>query len=90
MVTPESIQTDIAKGLSCEHLLVQGDGHHFEAVIVSAAFEGKRPIARHQMVYAALGDRMKRRFTRFPCAHSRQRNGPPLPTHKDLQANALR
>ena len=36
-----------------------GDGSHFEAVIVSAAFAGKRPIARHQLVYAALGDRMK-------------------------------
>lgn len=59
MVTPESIQTDIANGLSCAHVQVQGDGHHFEAVIVSDAFEGKRPIVRHQMVYATLGDRMK-------------------------------
>ena len=48
-----------AAGLPCEHLDVQGDGSHFDAVIVSAAFEGKRPIARHQLVYAALGDRMK-------------------------------
>ena len=37
----------------------QGDGSHFDAVIVSAAFEGKRLIQRHQLVYAALGDRMK-------------------------------
>jgi acid stress-induced BolA-like protein IbaG/YrbA len=59
MVTPEDIQGYIAQGLACDHLEVQGDGHHFEAVIVSAAFEGKRLIARHQMVYAALGDRMK-------------------------------
>ncbi len=59
MVTPEDIQGYIAQGLSCDHLEVQGDGHHFEAVIVSPAFEGKRLIARHQMVYAALGDRMK-------------------------------
>jgi len=59
MVTPENIQNYIAAGLACEHLHVDGDGHHFEAVIVSAAFEGKRPIARHQMVYAVLGDRMK-------------------------------
>lgn len=57
--TPEQIQTYIANGLPCEHVEVQGDGAHFEAVIVSAAFEGKRPIARHQLVYAALGDRMK-------------------------------
>jgi acid stress-induced BolA-like protein IbaG/YrbA len=59
MVTPEDIQGYIAQGLACDHLEVQGDGHHFEAVIVSPAFEGKRLIARHQLVYAALGDRMK-------------------------------
>ena len=59
MVTPEDIQGYIAQGLACDYLEVQGDGHHFEAVIVSPAFEGKRLIARHQMVYAALGDRMK-------------------------------
>ena len=38
---------------------VEGDGQHFFATIVSAQFEGKRLIARHQLVYAALGDRMK-------------------------------
>ena len=59
MVIPEDIRGYIAQGLACEHLEVQGDGHHFEALIVSAAFDGKRPIARHQLVYAALGDRMK-------------------------------
>ncbi|MGE0312041.1 MAG: BolA family protein [Lautropia sp.] len=59
MVTPEDVRRYIADGLSCEHLDVSGDGHHFEAVIVCAAFEGKRPIARHQLVYGALGDRMR-------------------------------
>ena len=59
MVTPQDVQRYIAEGLECEHLAVEGDGHHFEAVIVSSAFEGKRPIARHQIVYGALGDRMK-------------------------------
>lgn len=59
MVTPQAIQNYIGQGLACQHLSVEGDGHHFEAVIVSEAFEGKRLIARHQMVYAVLGDRMK-------------------------------
>ena len=59
MVTPQDVQRYIADGLECEHLSVEGDGHHFEAVIVSAAFEGKRQIARHQLVYGVLGDRMK-------------------------------
>jgi acid stress-induced BolA-like protein IbaG/YrbA len=57
--TPEDIRTYIAAGLPCEHLEVTGDGSHFEALIVSTAFAGKRPIARHQIVYGVLGDRMK-------------------------------
>lgn len=59
MVTPEDVKGYIAEGLDCAHLEVSGDGQHFEATIVSAAFAGKRPIARHQLVYGALGDRMK-------------------------------
>lgn len=59
MVTPQAIQGYIQAGIACDHIQVEGDGHHFEAVIVCADFEGKRLIARHQMVYAALGDRMK-------------------------------
>lgn len=57
--TPEHVHQYIADHLECEHLEVRGDGHHFEAVIVSPAFEGKRRVARHQLVYAALGDRMR-------------------------------
>jgi len=57
--TPEQVRQYIADGLSCDHIDVQGDGAHFEALIVSPAFAGKRPIARHQLVYAALGERMK-------------------------------
>jgi acid stress-induced BolA-like protein IbaG/YrbA len=59
MVTPESIKQGIGSGLACEHLEVRGDGQHFEAVIVSAAFDGKSRVQRHQLVYAALGDRMR-------------------------------
>jgi len=45
--------------LECAHLEVEGDGQHFSAIIVSDAFAGKRQVARHQLVYAALGDRMR-------------------------------
>ena len=55
----EDIQRYIATGLPCEHVQVDGDGRHFYALIVSNAFEGKSRIARHQLVYAALGDRMR-------------------------------
>lgn len=56
--TPDDVRNYIAQGLACEHLTVQGDGQHFEAVIVAAAFEGKSRVQRHQLVYAALGERM--------------------------------
>ena len=58
-VSPESIRASILAGLACEHVAVRGDGHHFEAVIVCGAFEGRTRVARHQMVYAALRDRMR-------------------------------
>lgn len=57
--TPELVKSYIAAGLECTHLEVEGDGQHFSAVIVSPAFAGKRLIQRHQLVYAALGDKMR-------------------------------
>jgi acid stress-induced BolA-like protein IbaG/YrbA len=59
MTTAESIEASIAAGLPCETLRVSGDGHHWEALIVSRAFEGKTRVQRHQLVYAALGERMR-------------------------------
>ena len=59
MVTPESVKTGIEAGLACERVEVVGDGQHFQAVIVSRAFEGKNRVQRHQLVYKALGDRMR-------------------------------
>ena len=59
VTTPELIHGYIKNGLECTHLEVEGDGQHFSAVIVSPAFAGKSRIQRHQIVYAALGDRMR-------------------------------
>jgi acid stress-induced BolA-like protein IbaG/YrbA len=59
MPTPDAIHRYIADGLPCEHLKVDGDGRHFEALIVSGDFAGKRPVQRHQLVYKVLGDRMR-------------------------------
>jgi len=57
-VTAQELQNLIGSGLSCAHLHVQGDGRHWYATLVSAEFEGKRLIQRHQRVYATLGNRM--------------------------------
>ena len=57
--TPAEVQQYIAAGLPCDHLEVEGDGEHFFATIVSAEFDGKTRVGRHQRVYQALGDRMR-------------------------------
>jgi acid stress-induced BolA-like protein IbaG/YrbA len=57
--SPEDVKRYIAQGLDCERVEVDGDGRHFQALIVSAAFAGKTRVARHQLVYSALGERMR-------------------------------
>ncbi|QSA97965.1 BolA family transcriptional regulator [Methylococcus sp. EFPC2] len=37
----------------------ESGGGHFYATIVSAAFAGKSPVQRHQLVYRALGEMMQ-------------------------------
>ena len=60
MLSAKQLESYITAGLDCDFIEVRGDdGTHFEAVIVSPAFEGKRMVQQHQLVYAALGDRMK-------------------------------
>lgn len=58
-MNPLSIQQLIEAGLPGAQVSVEGeDGVHFEATVISAAFAGKLPLARHRMVYATLGERM--------------------------------
>jgi acid stress-induced BolA-like protein IbaG/YrbA len=58
MVTPEQVRSYIQDSLACDHVEVVGDGHHFEAVIVSPEVRVKSRVQQHQVVYRALGDRM--------------------------------
>lgn len=58
MFPTDEIQRMIEQGLPGAQVSVDGDGHHFEAVVVTAAFAGKSRIQRHQMVYATLGGKM--------------------------------
>jgi acid stress-induced BolA-like protein IbaG/YrbA len=58
-MTAAELHAIISAGLACEHLEVTGDGRHWDAVVVSKDFEGRRLIQRHQRVYATLGERMR-------------------------------
>jgi stress-induced morphogen len=56
------IEERIREALPAVHVQVQdatGGGDHFQAVIVSTAFEGKTRVQQHQLVYGILGDDMK-------------------------------
>lgn len=55
---PQDIKQLIEQGLPGTQVEVDGDGHHFEAVVVSPLFAGKTMLQQHQLVYAALGKKM--------------------------------
>ena len=57
-MTAQELHQIIAQGMRCDHLEVDGDGRHWQALVVSPEFEGMRAIKRHQRVYATLGSRM--------------------------------
>ena len=57
-MTEQEIQQMIEQSMNCHSVEVAGDGYHFEAKVVSNEFAGKRPVARQQMVYAVLQERI--------------------------------
>lgn len=60
-MNPEQVAELIRTGLPGADVLVQSeDNTHFAARVIAADFAGKRPIARHQLVYRTLGELMGR------------------------------
>lgn len=58
---PSEIEALITAALpDCSAEVASEDLTHYEAVVVSSAFAGKRRLQRHQLVYAALGERVGR------------------------------
>jgi len=58
MLDPKQIEAWIAAGLNCELLAVEGDGHHFAALIVSAEFAGMSRVKRQQRVYQVIKEQL--------------------------------
>lgn len=55
-MNPQQIAQIIESGLPGAKALVKSDDNvHFEAVVIAAAFTGKRSVQRHQLVYGTLG-----------------------------------
>jgi len=59
IMNPGEIKTIIEDAIPSSIVTVDGDGVHFEAIVVSSEFEGKGLLEQHQMVYKALGELMK-------------------------------
>jgi BolA protein len=55
-LSPEVLVVDNESG---NHNVPRGSETHFRVVIVSRAFEGKLPVARHQLVYRALAEELR-------------------------------
>ena len=51
---PEEIKQLILAGMACDYLELDGDGQHFQAIVVSAEFAGKNRVQRQQRVYETL------------------------------------
>lgn len=54
MMHPDKVKEIILAGMPCDHLELDGDGHHFEALVVSAEFVGKSRVQRQQRVNLVL------------------------------------
>jgi BolA protein len=73
MKIADRLAEDLRSALTAEHVEVHDEsarhrghagaleGGHFDAIVVSARFEGLGPVERHRAVYAALGDLRERR-----------------------------
>ena len=60
-MTADEVTNMILAGLpGAQARVMTDDDTHFEAIVIAAQFEGKRPLQRHQLVYAGLGERMGR------------------------------
>ena len=68
MSVQEQIEAKLAKALPLVHIEVANESHmhsvppgsetHFKVVLVSSEFDGKRAVARHQLVYRVLADEL--------------------------------
>lgn len=60
VLSAQQLEAYITQNLPCDYIKVVGDdGTHFEALVVSPQFTGKTMVQQHQLVYRALGDRMR-------------------------------
>jgi BolA protein len=67
MTIEQTIRNKVEQEFALSELIIRNESHmhagpaansHFNLTLVSDAFEGKRPVARHQMIYKVLADEL--------------------------------
>lgn len=59
MISPAQVEAMIQAQLPDAQVKVMTpDGEHYEVIVVSSAFEGKRLVQQHQLVYKAIQQEM--------------------------------
>ena len=58
-LSAESVEIDDQSHLHAGHAGAAGGGGHYEVTIVASCFKGLNTLARHRLVYEAVGDLMK-------------------------------
>ena len=58
MMTGEQIKQWIEQSLPHSQVTCEGDGRHFDTIVICPEFAGKSTLQRHRMVYATLGEKM--------------------------------
>jgi acid stress-induced BolA-like protein IbaG/YrbA len=61
-VTPQELKERIEAGIPGARAQVNGDGHHFDAIVVAPAFQGLSRIAQHRLVYDVFGSEVGERI----------------------------
>ena len=59
-LSAESVEIEDQSHLHAGHAGAAGGGGHYEVTIVASCFKGLNPLARHRLVYEAVGDLMKK------------------------------
>ena len=59
VLDPVAIEIEDDSARHAGHAGAKSGGGHYNLDIISDAFDGKNTVARHRMIYAALGDMMK-------------------------------
>lgn len=55
-ISNETVRTLLEEKMPQAEIMVEGDGYHYRATIISDEFEGSPTVQRHKAVYAALKD----------------------------------